>query len=181
MDEERGSEEKQDDTKPCPVCGETIKAAAIKCRFCGEDLQAFQLKKEAAVEREIFSGRPAVVYSVWQLLLVIVTLGIAWIVMWFKRAGVNYRLTSQRIQVERGIFSKTKQTTELFRIDDFVISRPFSMRIMGYGYLVIKSSDRSIPDLTLYGVKEIETIYEQLRKASFAERERRGIKVWANA
>lgn len=29
------------DTRPCPLCAETIKNAAVKCKHCGEDVQPF--------------------------------------------------------------------------------------------------------------------------------------------
>ena len=29
----------ENDSKPCPACGETIRKAAIKCRHCGEQLK----------------------------------------------------------------------------------------------------------------------------------------------
>ncbi len=40
-----------DDTKACPVCGETSKAAAVTCRFCDTDLMAFAASRESEVEK----------------------------------------------------------------------------------------------------------------------------------
>ena len=60
-------------TKPCPFCAETIQAAAIKCRFCGEFLNTNKAKaleagsesnSQASEEEEtndniLFTGRPS--------------------------------------------------------------------------------------------------------------------------
>ena len=80
------------DSKPCPVCGETIKAAALKCRFCNTDLQAFESARHAEVEHEVWSGHPAVVYSAWQWILVVVTIGIAYLILWIKSRAITFRI-----------------------------------------------------------------------------------------
>jgi PH (Pleckstrin Homology) domain-containing protein len=170
-----------DDTKPCPVCGEAIKTAAIKCRFCNTDLVEYQQAKDAEVERQLFSGHPAVIASVGQWGLVIVTIGLAYLVYWIKSRSILYTLTTQRIQVERGLFSTVKASVELFRIDDFDIHRPFGMRVLGYSMLHLRSSDPDLAVVIVSGIPNLEALSDQLRECSLKERTRRKVTTFVKA
>jgi len=169
------------DSKPCPACGETIRASALKCRFCGEDIEAFVAKREAAVEKVLFSRRPAPLYSVGRWVLTILTLGIAGLCYWLASLSTRFEITSQRVRIERGVFSKSRQDTEIYRIDDIALERPLGMRMLGHAILFLRSTDRSTPEIRLYGVPGLAALSEQLRECALRERERRGVKVWTQA
>ena len=172
------------DTKLCPACAETIKAAAVKCRFCGEDLVAFakaRAEAEAEIEKDLFVGRAPAVLSFWQIPWVVLTLGIAYLVFWLRNVATTYHITTQRIRIERGILSKKKQNVELFRIDHIDLHKPLGMRLLGHAVLDLRSSDTNFPSVVIGGIPNLEALGDTLRECALRERKRRAVTTFVNA
>jgi uncharacterized membrane protein YdbT with pleckstrin-like domain len=170
-----------DNEKACPVCGETIKAAAIKCRFCNTDLVAFETARQETVETPLFEGRPAAIYSAWQWVAVVLTLGVAWLYFWGRSLSTRFEITTQRVRIERGLFSTVKDSVELFRIDHFDLHKPLGMRLVGQCMLHLRSSDASFETVILYGIPNLEKLADTLRECSLRERTRRRVTTFVQA
>jgi uncharacterized membrane protein YdbT with pleckstrin-like domain len=202
------------DSKACPVCGETIKAAAIKCRFCNTDLANYATQKEVEAEHDLFIGHPALIYTVGQLtpflivaaitaavgyaiakgyieqndqyvlylgLFFVVACLVICLVYYMKSRRVFYRITTQRIKLERGVLSKVQESLELFRIDHFELRKPLGSRILGMSSLHIFSSDAELENFSIYGVPRLEALADELRECQLRERTRRSTTTFVRA
>lgn len=197
--------EENNDTKPCPVCGETIKAVAIKCRFCNTDLKSYAQEQKAEVEETIFQGHPAVICTATQWAPVpiviglvvlaslagvaglpiaagaLVILGVTFAVYWIRSLARTFYITTQRISVERGVLSKVRNSLELFRIDHLELHKPIGMRLTGHCALHLFTSDQELTEFYLYGIANLEAISERLRECQLHERTRRGLTTFVKA
>jgi uncharacterized membrane protein YdbT with pleckstrin-like domain len=129
-------------------------------------------------EQLLFVGRPAAIAGLGGLLLTIFTVGLAWIVLWIRSLGRHYRITTQRIVVEHGVFSKRIEQIDTYRIIDYVVELPFGQRLLGTGNILLKTHDTTTPTMRIDRIRtDVRDLYERLRVATEAEKRRRGVRM----
>ncbi len=75
----------------------------------------------------------------------------------------RYRLTSQRLFIERGILSQTIDQNELIRVDDVRVEKTLTDRIFGVGTVTLLSTDVSDKLVVIEGIDNAERVAEAVR------------------
>jgi len=97
----------------------------------------------------------------------------------FKRwtlKSTSYRLTNQRFFVDEGILSRKSEELELYRVKDITVVRPFFLRIVGRGNIILHTSDQTNPKVHVLGIKNIEVVRDDIRNLVEHLRKEKGVR-----
>jgi membrane protein YdbS with pleckstrin-like domain len=108
--------------------------------------------------------------------VVCILIGIVVIVVpWLLIRATRYRISSYRIDFERGILTKRIDTLELWHVDDIKFEQGLMDRMMNVGSIVILSNDKTTPRLELHGVPDPRKIFDALKERIIAVKRQRGV------
>lgn len=100
------------------------------------------------------------------------------LVRWLQNLASSFSITDQRLIVRRGLFIKTIDEIELYRIKDVRVRFSLINQITDIGTITLTSSDRTTGDaeLVLRDVPAARERREGIRKLVDRARQRRGVR-----
>lgn len=103
-------------------------------------------------------------------------IGVLWF-LWllFERRSTHIRISTQTIDLETGLFGRTIDTLQLWRVRDIDFEQTFSERLLGIARIRVMSHDASQPQLVLRGLPGSRALFDQLRDAIAIARQSRNV------
>lgn len=95
---------------------------------------------------------------------------------WLKNRHHKYEITNERFIETTGIFSKTTNELELFRVKDMTYLEPFLARMFSCAHIVMDTSDKSTPVVAIRYIKNAKACKDLLRTNIANMRTRRGVR-----
>jgi membrane protein YdbS with pleckstrin-like domain len=87
-----------------------------------------------------------------------------------------YELTTERLKITEGVFSRVTDTLELYRVKDMETRQPFSYRLGGLENVQINTSDASSPFIMVEAVPSRVAFADKLRNQVEAIRAQKGVR-----
>lgn len=87
-----------------------------------------------------------------------------------------FELTTERLKITNGVINQHIDEVELYRVKDVLMVRPWWMRLTGLASILLETSDRSLPNLTIPAVRGGVELREQLRKQVETQRDKKRVR-----
>lgn len=116
-------------------------------------------------------------WGAWPLVLTALAVVLV-LVRWLDTLAAKYELTDQRLIIRRGIFMKSIDEVELYRIKDLRLNFSLINQLAGIGTLCLASSDETThgAELVIRDVSDAQQRRETLRALVDAARRQRGVR-----
>jgi uncharacterized membrane protein YdbT with pleckstrin-like domain len=87
-----------------------------------------------------------------------------------------YELTSERVKVSEGVFSRVIDTLELYRVKDLETQQPFLYRLVGIENVQLNTSDASSPSVVIHAVPSSAGLGDKVRNHVEMIRAQKGVR-----
>ena len=87
-----------------------------------------------------------------------------------------YELTTERLKITEGIFSKVTDTLELYRVKDIETRQPFLYRMFGVENVQMNTSDTSSPFIFIEAIPSAVSLGDKIRNQVEAIRAQKGVR-----
>ncbi|MEP6685532.1 MAG: PH domain-containing protein [Verrucomicrobiota bacterium] len=87
-----------------------------------------------------------------------------------------YELTTERLKITEGVFSKVTETLELYRVKDIEVRQPFIYRMFALENIHVQTSDLSSPSILLDAIPGVVTLGDKMRNQVEAVRQLKGVR-----
>jgi membrane protein YdbS with pleckstrin-like domain len=87
-----------------------------------------------------------------------------------------YELTSERVKINEGVFSKVTDTLELYRVKDIETRQPFLYRVCGIENVQLNTSDTSSPFVLIQAIPHDAGLGDKIRNQVETIRPQKGVR-----
>jgi uncharacterized membrane protein YdbT with pleckstrin-like domain len=87
-----------------------------------------------------------------------------------------YELTTERLKITEGIFSKVTDTLELYRVKDIETRQPFLYRMLGVENVQMNTSDTSSPFIFIEAIPRTVGLADKIRNQVEIIRQQKGVR-----
>lgn len=88
----------------------------------------------------------------------------------------TYEIHDEYIIETRGVFSTTTRELYYHRVKSVLVDKPFWMRILGVGNVVVRTSDQFSPVFVIYGIEYVDEFTEDFQEVIKDRRSTMGMK-----